>query len=499
MTDGSAWRWSLASPPVLVALLGLGAHPVLSPDAVELAMAGRCLVGGGVAPALCVGTEPWFWPPGFPLLIGAPALAIDPAVAALLGGLLAYGLLGAALARLGQRLAGPSAALLAPLLLLAVPTLRAHALMGDARGLALALLFAGAVASLGATGRRGFALAGLCLGAAVLTREESVGAAAAVGVVALARSRAAWPVLPVAAGVAAPWSVFLSLRAGRLVPTSRSWQGAAGRWVDAFPRQWVFAELSAGSRGTPLRTMLSTSAATGTGDPPSLAAAGAWVAQALPATVPWPVAALAAVGLGVLWARGRRAAVATLAALAVPALLVAALPAARDPILPANNLLVVHVAACLLAAVALAEGLRRLPRPARTPTLGAIAGGVLLGAATLGPFPLFAADRRPPPRALAAAATWLAERPPGTGAGSLVGATPLHRAGWTRVRLPPPTVAARSWAADPPDVAVVTSLDQPDHALTVRLLLDAGAQPVAHLEHGGDAVTLWSFARLPTP
>ncbi len=491
------WLWLV--PAVLVLVLGLGAHPVLSPDAIELALAGRCWVAGAVSPALCEGTEPWFWPPGFPALLGLPALVLDPALAALLGGLLAYGLLGGVLARLGLVLGGPPAAVLAPLMLLGVPTLRAHALMGDARGLALAWILAAILVCHKVPSRRGAVAAGVLLGAAVLTREESLGAAVLVGGVALARSWTSWPVLPTALGVAAPWTLFLSLRAGHFVPTSRSWQGAAARWVEAFPRQWVFADLSAGARGSPLRTLLSQAAASGTGEPPSGSAALEWVATALPATLPWPVASLAVLGAAVLWVRTQRSALALLAAGVLPALAVAALPAARDPILPANNLLVVHVVACLLAAVALSTGVARLPRRLRGPGTAALGLVVLVAASTTGPFPLFQRDAHPPPRAVAAAADWLAAQPPGRGAGSLVGSAPLHRAGWTRVRLPPPTAAAVTWASNPPELVVLSSLDQPDHSLTPRLLQQAGARPVAHVSHEGDALTLWAFPARSVP
>lgn len=491
------WLWLV--PAVLVLLLGLGAQPVLSPDAVELAMAGRCGVGGAIAPELCQGTEPWFWPPGFPALVGLPALVLDPALAALLGGLLSYGLLGGVLARFGLVLGGSCGALLAPLLLVSVPTLRAHALMGDARALALALVFAGILVIHQATPRWGAVVGGVLLGLAVLTREESLGAAVLVGGVAVLRSRRCWPVLPVALGVAAPWTVFLSLRAGHFVPTSRAWQGAAARWVEAFPRQWVFADLSAGSRGSPLRTLLSQSAASGTGEPPSVLAALGWVAEALPATVPWPLALLALVGGGLLCVRPHRWALGLLASGVVPAVAVAALPAARDPILPANNLLVVHVVVCLLSAVALSTVVGMLPRRLRGPASGGLGVVVALVASTTGPFPLFQRDAHPPPRAFAAAADWLAQRPPGTAAGSLVGAAPLHRAGWTRVRLPPPTAAAATWAVDPPALVVLTSLDEPDHSLTPRLLVEAGAWPVAHLSHGGDALTIWGFQPRAAP
>lgn len=492
MTDSVRW-WLWLVPAVLVAVLGLGAHPVLSPDAIELALAGRCWVAGAVSPELCEGTEPWFWPPGFPALVGLPALFLDPALAALLGGLLAYGLLGGVLARLGLILGGGPAAVLAPLMLLAVPTLRAHALMGDARALALAGILAAILVCHEVPSRRGAVAAGVLLGAAVLTREESLGAAVLVGGVALVRSRTSWPLLPAALGVAAPWTLFLSLRAGHFVPTSRAWQGAAARWVEAFPRQWVFADLSAGSRGSPLRTLLSQAAASGTGEPPSVSAAVAWVGTALPATLPWPVAVLAAGGAAVLWARAHRPALALLAGGVVPALAVAALPAARDPILPANNLLVVHVVACLLASVALASGVARLPRKLRGPVTGSLGLVLLLVASNTGAFPLFQRDAHPPPRAVAAAADWLAGQPPGRGAGSLVGSAPLHRAGWTRTRLPPPTAAAVAWSVDTPDLVVVSSLDQPDHSLTPRLLQQAGARPVAQVSHEGDAFTLWAF------
>ena len=492
------WRrlgWALL-PALLVVGLALAGVPERSPDGVEMAAAGRCLWRLPIDRAACVGLEPSFWAPVFPLLSGALALVLDPALAALLVGVAGFALLGRPLARLGGAVGGPLAAALAPLVVLVVPALRDHARMGEARGLALALLLAAGArlchderAAL--LDRGGLMRVGLLLGLAALTREEAL--APALLLAGLAVARFGWrggAVGGVLAGVMAPWVAFLSVRAGHLVPSPRSWQGAANRWVEALPPEWVFMELSAGSRGTPLRAMLSRSGAPGPGL--SLDGLGGWMAIAVPAAVPLGLAALAMVGLVLSWRRAR-APLLVLSAVVAPYLALQALPPARDAVVPANNLLVLPLGLGVLAAAALAAGLGRLPRRIAVGGILAAWAGVALSVGVEGAF----ARARPEPQAFDAAAAWLAAetRPDETIAASIVGAPAVLRADRTRRRLPPPHALRQALAGwERPDLALVTTHDLPAGRLVVRGLMDAGARPVARLVHGGDAVMVY---RLP--
>ena len=419
--------WVAALPALLVVGLALAGEPERSPDGVEMAAAGRCLWRLPFDPAACAGLEPWFWAPVFPVVSGALALLIDPALAALVVGVAGFALLGGPLARLGQAVGGPRAALLAPLAVLAVPALRDHARMGEARGLALALVLAGGARLCGdEPPRRRLLGAGLLLGLAALTREEALAPAALLAALAVARvGRRGLAVGAVLGGVVAPWVAFLSLRAGHLVPSPRAWQGAANRWIEALPHEWVFMELSAGSRGTPLRAMLSRSGAPGPGL--SLDGLGGWMAVALPAAVSWALAVAAGVGLALSW-RKSRAPLLVLAAVVTPYLALQALPPARDAMVPANNLLALPVALGVLAAAGLAAGLARLPRRVAGGGVAAAWGAVALAVGVGGAAARARARSRRPSTL----------RPPGSRRRPAP-ARPSRPASWARRRCSAPT------------------------------------------------------------
>ena len=362
--------WLRALGPALVTLIVVfGAGPLLSPDGVEMAAGGRCLWRLPLDPSGCAGLEPWFWPPTFSLLSGLLALALDPAVAALLAGLASFVALTLAAGVLGSRLGGPLAGALIPLVLAATPTLRSHALMGDARDLALALVFgAAALLSAPSVSRRALLGAGALLGLAILTREEAAAPAALLSLVALGRLRAPGALVPlVAACVSAPMVLFLSVRAGHLVPTPRSWQGPAARWVEAWPREWVFAELSAGTRGAPLRALLSQQDVASSRAPFDLGVAVPFLVDAARGALPPLLAALAVVGVVSAVANRKRSSVqawtlAVLGAAALPYAAIGLLPEAQDAVVPANNILALVVATGILGGVGLAAGWTACPR-----------------------------------------------------------------------------------------------------------------------------------------
>ena len=75
-----SWIWWL---PAAVLLVLMTAPVGVSPDGVEMAAAGACLWQTPIDAGACVGLEPWFWPPLFPLMAGLPtALGLDPGLAA---------------------------------------------------------------------------------------------------------------------------------------------------------------------------------------------------------------------------------------------------------------------------------------------------------------------------------------------------------------------------------------------------------------------------------
>ena len=482
--------WWMPAAFLLVLQLSPGG---VSPDGVELAMAGTCLWQMPFEASACVGLEPWHWPPVFPLLAGLPTLAgLDPGLAApwvssmsmavlCLPVAIVAGWVGSARRTRNRRPEaqdgpargaawGGASGLCAVLLLLALPAARVHAGTGDARSLFLLLLFCGVGLTLGPPEPRRRAALGLVLGVASLTRPEGLLYAAAIlGLTTVRWRRLSGTAWAVFGAVVVPYWGVLSGVAGRPVMSSRGWQSAAYGWLRVFPEESVKNELAAGSWGTPLRRVLSTSevaaSVPATLDPGS---ASTWLAYVWVESVPFWLAVFAVVGLGVSIRHRRWVGLATLAAVGLPALAVQLVPQAQDVLLPANNLLPFLVVLVVLGGVGVvALGTAFTPRAPRV--------GMGLLAATALAVGLLNQDLEPPPEspAVALAAAWIQTELPSSSevAASLVSAPIVLRARRLRRAVPAPWSQGR-WRTSPPDYLVVSSADLPALSPLLRDLTD---------------------------
>lgn len=357
------------------------------PDGPELAAAGSCLLRGAVDAASCGGTEPFFWMPAFPLLSGLFTLFTDPWAAAHAAAAVVVGLLVLPLASIGRRLGVAAPSWVAAALLVATPAIRELVAQPSGRGLAwLGVLGAAAVVA-GARGcaaplRRGAAV-GALLALAILSRREAVLQAAMVGIALVPLApRAAVAAGATLTGLAAPWFAMLAAAAGGVRASGRAWEPLVYAWDAVVPHEWLLMEISMGTWGTPLRSLVSrmpSAVSTTVLDPGVLVP---WLRYALPVAVPAWLAALALAGaVALLRSRAGRWSVGGAIALAIPALPLALLPNARDVDLPSQNLHPIVLAAILLGAVAAGAGLRwtRDRLPAGTVTAPALAITLLAG------------------------------------------------------------------------------------------------------------------------
>lgn len=462
-------RWTPLLPGLLALALASARAPVVSPDGVEMAVAGRCLWMNLGDLGACLGTEPLYWPPAFPLLSGLAALVLAPDLAAVVVSLLAMSLLAVPLLALARRVGGELACWMALLLFVATPALRAHALMGDARPLALLGLF-GACALALEPRRSGWGV-GALLGLACLSRPEAL---APAGLLFLWMTWTERRRLPAAIGafalLFAPYVALLSLQSGQPTLTARGWQGAAYGWLAWMPEPWAQLELAAGSWGTPLRATLSTTALPA-GSPGEAGSLLEWAGFALGRATPMGLVVLVLVGIT---ENKTLRTLSAIAAVSLPAVAIALLPQARDPLLPANNLLPLLVGLVVVASGAA----RRLAEQGRW----MLAAAVVLVAVSNWSFP--------DPRGEDPDAVGVAQgpaSPEGVDPGARVAASPdsataLHVAGLRRTRLPPPWMVG-PWLAGPErgDAVWVTAVDMPAAGRTLAELerREALGQPVA--------------------
>lgn len=460
--------YQLWIPGVAMPLLVSITPPFLSPDGVEAVSAGACALSPGMD---CAGLELWFWPPAFGLLGGVLVnLGLDPGVAATWLSLLCGALALIPLSRLAQRLGGPLAAWTAPLLLLSVPDLRLHLMMGDARPMALlGLLWAWELA----LARKLPVLVGLMAGLSVLARTEMLlPVAALMAWLGWYERRTLLRVAPALALSLLPYWIALSLAAGRPTISSQGWQSQVYPWLQSLPMTWLELDLAAGARGTPFRVLLSGSQAGPGGG--SVGLDLGVLSLSIQRTTTVMVLALAALGI-----RQRGATVALLA-LGLPALAVTALlPQAQDLLLPAKNLLPFG---WVLAALA-ASGLSRIAHLSREWVALAVAAILLLLSLPR------AVDVAAPDDSIFSEAV-LADLEPGSAGVALSTAPLVLRAGWERHRIPSPW-AARAWLEGPEraDYLVLSTLDQPFVSRSLaELQAHATLEPV--LIHQGALDTL---------
>lgn len=426
-------------PAIVLLILVTTTPPFSSPDGIEAVAAGACVLTPG---ADCAGLEIWFWPPALGLIGGALSrLGLSVSVAATMVSLCFGALAMVPLGKLAARIGGPLALWLAPMLVLCVPDLRLHLMMGDARPIALfGLLWAWELSL--SRGRAGWIA--LACGLAVLARTESLAPVGLLFLYSLAvapkstKNPRIWALFLL---MVAPYWLALSWVSGHLSLSSQGWQSQVYPWLDQLPMTWLELDLAAGARGTPFRLLLSS----GSGGSPPLVFDPWVLGEGIQHAVAWWCLPLCALSLR----RGQAIWAALLFAL--PALAITALmPQAQDFVLPAKNLLPLGWGVALLAG----GGLARLSARVELPAVGLGVVGLAL-AASLPQQVMIGGDARLSNGLFAAL-------PDGSVAAALSTAPEVLRSGRTRRRIPSPW-AAKAWLEGPErsDYLVFASPDLP--------------------------------------
>lgn len=320
-----------ATLAALAVLLLLAPPSGRSPDGLEMLALAREWAGG--PPSL---SDPWYWPPLWPLLnLGPVLLGGETAVYVL--NLLLAGLVAWPLARLAARAwpVAPGAASVATALLwVALPAVREQAAVLDARP--LGWLLSAVAAERAVAGRWAPALLAALL--APLARPEGIVAPVLVGAVAL------WARQPRVAALAA-----LALLPGvAWTAHGRAWERFPVAWVGAWRLEDLVALYGPASAPTPFRAWVLASGAPAPRAPfvlPDPLAFGAGLREVLG----FGGLALAVAGAALF----RKPAVLALGAL--PALLVALSPQSQGQLVPASNLIFAALPLVIAGGIALAR------------------------------------------------------------------------------------------------------------------------------------------------
>ena len=435
-----------------------------SPDGIEMAAAGQCMLMAIANPNACAGLEPWLWPPAFPVLSGLLALLADKPLAARTISIFCSALLMIPLMSMATRTRGHVAAMMVPILFVATPALRLHAAAGDARSLGLlGLLGAWALATEGKG--KGWAIGLLC-GLAGLSRPEGVIGAGLV-LVWLLWSRRAMLLRASVAFIMAmgPWWAALSHTSGQPALTGRAWTGRAYGWMGAMPNDWIIQELGVGARNTPLRIALSSTTESAmrqdTFDPVS---GSMWLLNALMQSIPIWLMVFSAVGFGVLIASKNKDILSFSAIFAGFALVLGLFVQTQDDQIPANNLLPVLMALLLMASIGIAYVVERT-KP--------VAGFIIAGACIIVGTSRSDGQHLHQASTVTAASQWLQENTSEEAiiAATLKSAQIVHQADRQRTRFPSPWIA-RTWNSSPEqaDFLIVTDLDIPEVNASLRTL-----------------------------
>lgn|GEM_PF-4143672 len=500
MTDWlSPKLWAALGPGLF--LVALAFHtPVISPDAVEMAEAGRCLWLQAVDSGACDGLEIWFWPPVFPLLVGLVSLisGVEPTVVGLVVSALSWALIVGLVVDLLRQLVGervPWSLALFPPLLLAVPTFAAYAQSGEARGLGLAFLLIALRGSLRlrrarASQRIPAVRVGFWLALACLCRPEYMLPSGLLLAWRFWSGRCLWAPGGFLALMAPYWAL-LSSQAGHFTITSRDWLANVGGWLALFPDEWIRMELAAGARETPVRRLVSTlprdvekSLGLQWGEIVPFAHLVFWD------TLPLVLLLSGLVGVFIAWKEASRRVLLGVALVLSPSLSALVLLRVGDLVLPLNNLLPFVVLLVLFASITLGWSLKWLHERFGLTRGVHVATFVLLGLCWA------VALRSPPPvnllssEAATAATSWLGEQSASKIGVTFASAPMVLRSGHERTRIPAPW-SVPAWLEDPPERLVISSLDLPATLASLRTIqraLDVQTEIVFEDQEGWVAV-----------
>ena len=470
--------WAAIGPGLF--LVALAFHsPVISPDAVEMAETGRCLWLQTVGASACEGLELWFWPPLFPLIVGAISLVsgVEPTVVGVGLSALSWALvvwLVVDLLRLwiGERL--PWACALFPPLLLAVPTFAAYVQNGEARGLGLAFLLLALRSTVRMrrshpAERMASIRVGLCIAMACLCRPEYLLPSGLL---------LAWRVWvfrsPWAPGgfllLMTPYWALLSRQAGQFTVTSRDWLANVGGWLALFPDEWVRMELAAGARDTPVRRVVST--VSDEADKRlglEWGEVGTFAEFVFLDTLPVALSAFALVGAVVAWRIASRRLLFGILLVLAPSVGSLVLLRVGDTVLPLNNLLPFVVLLALFTSITVGWGVAAWSERASSDQADRVVSVLLICLCW------WLAVRSPPPVSLlsseagAAATSWLGEQSTSKIGVTFASAPIVLRSGHVRTRIPAPW-SVPAWLEQPPDRLVLSSLDLPATLASLRTM-----------------------------
>jgi len=330
----------------LVIAISLLAAPLLNPDGLEMVQVGQCLLGiNAVDYWMCETWQPLYYPPVFPILAGLFTKFFG------IGAIFSLSILSAALlvrplSRIVEGISGQQGVTgLMAITLLSISSYSFYGLLAEPRMLSVFMLFflwslmfkvEGYRAS-----RQPLVLIGVLSGILMLIRPEGILASPMLVAYSLWRlGRRGWRIAVGFLMIALPWWCLLSVSAGRLTVSSRSWELAGASLLSYLPVRPLVQLWGVGASDRPMRDALSALGPSEFSGESSAIDALLSVLLDLTSSLPAPLLILAAIGLYLSIKRhDNRHLSVGMVLIVVPYLALAMTPVGRDVAMPLNNLL----------------------------------------------------------------------------------------------------------------------------------------------------------------